>query len=90
MDKIGSLEQFRATGRQQGDAFGVSLAELDEPAALKRIQSLRAVILAGKKTLREEGCSPEQAQSWAEGYVEGFNPHTRAWFEARGIPASQK
>ncbi len=90
MDKSGSLKQFRATGRQQGDAFGISLAELSGQAAVGRIQSLRAIILAGKRTLREEGCSPEQVQSWAEGYVEGFDPHARAWFKARGISASQQ
>ena len=85
----GDSEPFRAQGRQQGDAFGASLAELSEQSAISRIQSLRAVILAGKKTLREDGCSPEQAQSWAEGYVEGFDPHARAWFEARGASAPQ-
>ncbi len=84
MNNSGDLEPFRVKGRQQGDAFGASLAGLNEQAGVGRIQSLRAIILAGKTTLREDGCSPEQAQSWAEGYVEGFDPHARAWFEARG------
>ena len=76
-----SAEQFRADGCRQGDAFGTSLAALAETAALGRIQSLRAVILAGKSTLRTQGCSPEQAQAWAEGYVSGFDFHAKAWFK---------
>ena len=76
-----SVEQFRADGCKQGDAFGSSLEALDETAALGRIQSLRAVILAGKRTLRAQGCSPEQAQAWAEGYVSGFDFHAKAWFK---------
>jgi hypothetical protein len=76
------LEQVRADGHRQGRAFGASLTPLDEKAALGRIQSLRAVILAGKRTLRASGYSPEEIQAWAEGYVSGFDPHAKAWFEA--------
>ena len=72
-------ERARIMGRDQGDAFGASLAPLDETAALGRIQSLRAVVLAGKRRLRADGFSPEQVQAWAEGYVAGFDPHARAW-----------
>jgi hypothetical protein len=85
MNDLASLQQHRADGQKQGDAFGASLAGLGTTAALGRIQSLRAVILAGKWTLREDGCSPEQAQAWAEGYVSGFDPHAKAWFEANEI-----
>ena len=78
------LDQARILGRDQGDAFGASLAPLDERAALGRIQSLRSVILAGKRRLRTEGFSPDQIQAWAEGYLAGFDPHAKAWFEANG------
>jgi hypothetical protein len=79
MSNPSPLEQSRADGQRQGDAFGASLASLSEQAALGRIQSLCFVILAGKRTLCEAGRSPEQAQAWAEGYVSGFEPHTREW-----------
>lgn len=78
------LDRARTTGRDQGDAFGASLAPLDERAALGRIQSLRAVVAAGKRRLRADGFSPEQVQAWAEGYLAGFDPHAKAWFEANG------
>ena len=80
MGDVAPLEQFRADGQRQGDAFGASLASLDEQTALARIQSLQTVILAGKTTLRENGRSAEQVQAWAEGYLAGFDPHAKAWF----------
>ncbi len=84
MDELGSVEQFRADGQRQGDAFGASLPTLSPSAALGRIQSLRSILLAGKRTLRGEGHSPEHAQAWAEGYVSGFEPHAQAWFGTNG------
>jgi hypothetical protein len=77
-------ERARTRGRRQGDAFGASLAGLDERAAMGRIQSLKAVLLAGKDRLRADGVSPEEAQAWAEGYLAGFDPHAQVWFAARG------
>lgn len=76
-------EQARTMGRRHGDAFGASLARLDERAAMGRIQSLRAVLLAGRERLRADGFSPEEAQAWAEGYLAGFDPHAKAWFGSR-------
>jgi hypothetical protein len=83
MSDLLTTDEFRVDGWRKGGAFGASLASPPGSAGISRIQSLRLVVLAGKRSLHEQGCSSEKAQAWAEGYVSGFEPHAELWFQTR-------